>query len=112
MQMAQDDVSDTLGIDAETTDRLARADQELALARRRDLLVEARVDHDRAIRALDQPDIVSHRHRTVVRIAADEALAAPAQRAAVADRIDLVGRLRDAHCRVSPPSTVIVVPVT
>jgi hypothetical protein len=68
--------------DAEEGQALARGSQERALALPRHVLAEARVDDDGPLGVADQPDEVIHRHRPIVRIAADEVGAARASRVA------------------------------
>ena len=94
MQMGQDDLLDGRRVEAEPNHRLAGTGQELTLARSRDRPIEAGVDHDDALVVADHPDEIGHRHRPVVGIAADEALAALAARAPVANRMDPIVRRR------------------
>ena len=85
MQMRQHHVGDRLRRDAELGQRVHRAAQELALALGRDLLGEAGVDHHDTALAADHPGEIIHRHRRVVRVAADEMVGAPGLARGVAD---------------------------
>jgi hypothetical protein len=72
--------------------RLDRVAQEGALALARDFRLEAGVDHEGAAAAPRYPDEIVHRHRTVMRVAADEMIAAPRLAGSIADGKELVVR--------------------
>ena len=77
MHMGQDHVLDRRGVDADQRQRLRRAAQMPAPARRGDLGGKAGIDDDRAVRRDRHPDEIIHRHRAVMRVAADEMVGAP-----------------------------------
>ena len=79
------------GIDAQQGQSVARRAQEGALALARHGLAEACVDDEGSLGIADQPDEVIHRHRSIVRIAADEVGAARAPAGRILDGIDFVG---------------------
>ena len=90
MHMGEDHVLDRVGIDADQRQRLGRAAQMAAPARRRDLCGKAGVDDHRAVRRDRHPDEIIHRHRAVMRVAADEMVGAPGVALGIADRVELV----------------------
>src|SRR5688572_13170441 len=85
VQVCQDDILDFLRSYVERTERLYGTTQERALSPLRDFRVETGVDDKAAASPLCQPHEVVHRHRTVVRIAADEMLAPPRIAGSIAD---------------------------
>ena len=91
VHMGDDDVLHGRGIDAQQGQSRARAAQEGALALSGHGFVEAGVDDEGPLGIADQPDEVVHRHRRIVRIAADEVGAARAVASRVLDGIDFVG---------------------
>src|ERR1700722_13643510 len=90
MQMGEDDVFNFIRVDAEGGQPLDRIAQEGALAPRRYLGVETGIDDEGAPAALRHPDEIIHRHWSVMRIAADEMIAAPRLTGGVTDRKQLV----------------------
>ncbi len=74
VQMRQHEILHRAGLDAEERQRIDRAAQEISPTLRRNLGREAAIDCDDAAGATDQPDEIIHRHRRVMRIAADEML--------------------------------------
>ena len=70
--------------------RLGRAAQVSPTARRRDLGGKAGVDDETALGSDRRPDEIVHRHRPVMRIAADEVIGTPGVALGIADRIKLV----------------------
>ena len=72
VHMGQDHVLDRARVDAEQAERLHRATQERALAPFRYFGVKAGIDDDGPTPAPCHPDEIVHRHRPVMRIAADE----------------------------------------
>src|SRR3981189_3557556 len=92
MQVREDDILDRIGIDAERTQRLDRRAEEVALAFLRYPGIEAGVDGEGAAAAPRHPDEIIHRHRTVMRVAADEMIAAPRLAGSIADGKELVVR--------------------
>src|SRR3954469_19628876 len=92
MQMGEDDVLDRVDVDAERAQRLDRRAQESALALRGDLRIEAGVDDEAASATPRHPDEIVHRHRTVMRVAADEMIATARLARRIADGKQLVFR--------------------
>src|SRR5580704_16924663 len=72
VKMADDDVADALGRDAERGEPVANRLGDLALAAGAHRLVETGVDDDRAGRPDDRPDEKIERLEYVVRVAVDE----------------------------------------
>ena len=99
MQMGEDDILDRIHIDVERAERLHRTAQERPFPLLRYLRVEAGVDDEGAAAAPRHPHEIVHRHRPVVRIAADEMLAAPRLAGGIADGEELVFRLGHATPR-------------
>src|SRR5436305_7731598 len=104
MQMGEDDILDRVSVDAERTERLHRAAQEGALAFVRCLRVEASVDDKGAAFTPRHPNEIVHRHRTIVRVAADEMLAPPRLAGGIADGKELVFRFGHGVPRPAQPS--------
>ena len=75
MQMRQDDISDLIGVDINQLERIDRIAQERALALGRNLRGEAAIDDVGLFRRHRGPQEIIHRHRAVMRIAADEMIA-------------------------------------
>jgi hypothetical protein len=92
VQVGEDDLLDRIHVDAEQAQRLDRIAQEGALALSRDLRLEAGVDDEGAAAAAGHPDEIIHWHRTVMRVAADEVIAAPRVTGGIADGKQLVVR--------------------
>ena len=90
MHVGQDHVLHRLRIDPDERQRPGRAAQMAAAARCGNLRGEAGVDHHRAVRRDRHPHEVVHRHRAVMRVAADEMIGAPGIALGVADRVELV----------------------
>src|SRR5215216_6655083 len=90
MQMREDDILDRIRIDVECAERLHRATQECPFPLLRYLRVEAGVDDESTPSSFCHPHEVVHRHRAVVRIAADEMLAPPRLAGGVADGKEFV----------------------
>ena len=90
MQMSEDNVLDRRYIDVERAERLHRTAQERPLPLLRYFRVEASVDDEGAAASPRQPHEIVHRHRAVVRIAADEMIAAPRIAGGIADGEQLV----------------------
>src|ERR1051325_5799372 len=89
VHVADDDVLDLVGVDAEALQRLADRRDDGAAAPRADRLVETGVDHEGALVVEDHPDEVVERLQHVVRIAADVVLRGLALMLGVADRENL-----------------------
>src|SRR5205085_785629 len=85
VHVADDDVLDLVGLDAEALQRLADRRDDGAAALRSDRLVEAGVDDEGALVVADHPDEVVERLQHVVRIAADVVLRGLALMLRVAD---------------------------
>jgi hypothetical protein len=90
MQMADDDVLDGVGRDAERGETFAHRLDHLALALSAHGFVEAGVEHDGAGRPDDGPDKEVERLQHVMRIAVDEIGRRAAVVMAVTDRVDFV----------------------
>ena len=75
MHVADHDVLDRVGIDADREEALARRPQEVAAALLRHRRVEPGVEDQRAVLADNRPDEIIERHRPVMRVAAVEILA-------------------------------------
>src|SRR5690606_2874926 len=81
---------DARRIDAERLQARGNRVQQLAPALLRHRGVESGIDHESAMRAADDPDIIIERLDHVGRIAAEEILRRAPGMARIADRIDLV----------------------
>src|SRR5262249_50166110 len=92
MQMREDHIFDRVRIDVEQSQRLYRAAQERSLAPLRHFLLKAGVDDKAPSLSLCQPHEIVHRHRAIMRIAADEVIAAARFARGVADGEELVLR--------------------
>jgi hypothetical protein len=90
VHVRDDDVAHFLRFHAEERQSGLRRAQVLALALRRDFRGEAGVDHDGPIRITDEPYEVVHRHRCIVRVAAEEVVGAARVAPRIADRVNLV----------------------
>ena len=90
VQVRQDHVLHRIAVDADQLQRLDRIAQMRAPALLRDLRGEARVDDEGALGPFRDPEEVVHRHRRIVRIAADEMIRTPRLAHRVADREQLV----------------------
>src|SRR4030095_10117983 len=90
MQMGEDDILDRGCIDADRAERLHRTAQERPLPPVSYFRVESGIDDKGATSSPGQPDEIIHRHRAVVRIAADEMLAPPRLAGGIADGKELV----------------------
>ena len=77
MQMREDDIFDRIRIDVERAERLYRTAQERPFPLLRYLRVETGVDDEGAPSSFRHPHEIVHRHRPIVRVAADEMIAAP-----------------------------------
>src|SRR5262249_50438289 len=92
MQMRENDVLDRAGIDVEQSQRFDGTAQESAFPPRRHLRVEAGVDDKPASPAPGEPHEIVHRHRAIMRLAADEGIGPPRLAGGVADGEELVFR--------------------
>src|SRR6185295_7248552 len=90
MQVREDDILDIIGTDIERAKRLHRATQESPLSLPGYFRVESGIDDKGATSSPCQPHEIIHRHRAVVRIAADEMLAPPRLAGGIADGKELV----------------------
>src|SRR6185436_9909555 len=90
MQMREDDILDIIRTDIERTKRLHRATQKRPLSLSGYFRVETGIDDKGATSSPCQPHEIIHRHRAVVRIAADEMLAPPRLAGGIADGKELV----------------------
>ena len=90
MQMREDDIFDLVRTDVERTKRLHRATQERPLSLLGYFRVESGINDKGATSSSCQPHEIVHRHRAVVRIAADEMIAAPRIAGCIADGEELV----------------------
>lgn len=97
VHVREDDVAHGLRADAKQLQRLRRAAQERAVAFLGHLGGEAGVDDEGAGRTDRDPGVVIHRHRRIVRVAADEIVAAASAARGVAQRMDLVFREPSVH---------------
>jgi hypothetical protein len=95
MHVGQDHVGHGIAIDADQCQRLGRAAQMPPPPRRRDFGSKSGVDDEAVLRSNRHPDEIVHRHRAIVRIAADEVVGAPRITLGIADRVELVfGKMR------------------
>ena len=90
MQMGEDHILDRIHIDVERAERLDRTTQERPVSLLRYFRVEAGVDDEGAAASLRHPHEVVHRHRPVMRVAADEMIAAPRLAGRIADGEEFV----------------------
>jgi hypothetical protein len=97
MHVGQHDILDGIAVDAQQGQRLDRAAQKPPLARRGDLGGKAGVDDDGMMRRDCDPHEIVHRHRGVMRIAADEMIRASGVALGVTDRVELVFREMGVH---------------
>jgi len=97
MQMREHDVPDGATVYADQRERLDRAAQKPPLARRGDLGGKAGIDYDGVLRRDRDPHEIIHRHRAVMRVAADEMVGAPSIAFGVTDRVELVFREMGIH---------------
>ena len=99
MQMGDDDVADSDGLDTEALKRIHRIERQLAGARLGFFRVEAGVDQDVAPAAPDQPDeIIQILRRGVMRIGGQEVHVGRARRhGGVAQGVDFVD-VSHGHC--------------
>ena len=81
---------DGIAVAADQGQRLDRAAQKPSLARRGDLGGRSGVDDDGMMRRGRTPNEIVHRHRAVMRIAADKVVRTPSIALGVADRVKLV----------------------
>src|SRR5205807_8606753 len=88
--MREDHILDRIHIDAERAERFHRTAQERPLALLRYLRIEAGVDDESTPPSSRHPHEVVHRHRPVVRVAADEMVAAPRLAGGIADGKEFV----------------------
>ena len=95
VHVGQDHVGDRVAVEPDHRQRLGRAAQMPPAARGGDLGGKAGVDHKAALGPDRRPDEIIHRHRPVMRVAADEMVAAARVALGIADRIELVfGKIR------------------
>ena len=99
VHVGQHDVPDGIAVDADQGQRLDRAAQKPPLARRGDLGGKAGIDYDDVLRRDRDPHEIIHRHRAVMRVAADEMVGAPSIAFGVTDRVELVFREMGIHER-------------
>ena len=92
VEVREDDVGDGRGIDIDGSESLGRGAQELAPACRRVSGAEPRVDDPGRMLPYDRPHEVVHRHRRVVRVAADEVLGPARVAFRVLHRVDPMHR--------------------
>jgi hypothetical protein len=120
VHMADDDVLDIRGFDPDRSQTLAGALQKFSVPPLRRRRIESCIDHYALARTNDSPDIICHRHRTVMGIAAEKIFARMANMFAIADGIYfvlwkiLMGHFcsaTSAYSIVRPPSTTSVAPV-
>ena len=90
VHVGQHDVPEGIAVDADQGQRLDRAAQKPSLARRGDLGGRSGVDDDGMMRRDRNPNEIVHRHRAVMRIAADKMVRTPGIALGVADRVKLV----------------------
>src|SRR5204862_249919 len=99
VHMCEHDVLDGIAVDADQRERLDRTAQKPPLARRGDLGGKAGVGDDGMMRGDRDPHEKVHRHRAVMRVAADEMLGSPRAAPGVTDRVALVfGALAGLSC--------------
>jgi len=90
MQMGENDIFNRIRVNAERGEPLDRTAQECALALFRYLRVEAGIDDKGSAAAPCHPHEIIHRHRSVVRIAADKVRAALRVTGGITDGKELV----------------------
>ena len=104
VHVRQHDVLDGTAVDADQRQRLDRAPQKPPLARRSDLGGKAGVDDDSMMRRDPDPYEIVHRHRAVMRIAADKMIGTQGVALGVTDRGELVFREMGVHERPRGPT--------
>lgn len=90
VHVGQHNVLDGVAVDADEGQRLDRAAQKPPLARRCDLGGKAGVDDHGMLRRDCGPHEIIHRHRAVMRVAADKMVGTPGVALGVTDRVELV----------------------
>ena len=90
MHVGQDHVGDRVAVESDQRQCLGGAAQVPPAARRCDFGSEAGVDYKTTLSTNSGPDEIVHRHRAVMRIAADEMIGTPGVALGIADRIELV----------------------
>ena len=105
MHVGQDHVGDAIAVEPDQRQQLRRAAQVAPPARCGDLGGKAGVDHKAASRPDRRPDEIIHRHRPVMRIAADEMIRTPGVALGIADCIELVFGEMAVHGAASALST-------
>jgi hypothetical protein len=97
VHVGQHDVLDGIAVDADQRERFDRAAQKPTLARRGDLGGKAGVDDDGMMRGDRDPHEIVHRHRAVMRVAADKMVGPSGIALGVADRVELVSGEMGVH---------------
>jgi hypothetical protein len=90
MHVSEDHIGDAIVVEPDERQRLRRTAQVPPSARRGDLGGEAGIDHETPLPPDRRPDETVHRHRPVMRIAADEVIGASGVVLGIADRVELV----------------------
>ena len=86
-----DDVLDVLALDAKECESLMRLPHQRALALGGHSCIEAGVDKDHALLVAHQPHEIIHRHRRIVRVAADKVVGAAGVALRVPDGKNFIG---------------------
>ena len=107
VEVGEDHIGDLVRVHAHGRQRLARRAHETASPAVRVVLAEPGVDDPRRLRGHRHPDEVVHRHRHVVRIAAEEVLRPPRIALRVLHREDAV-LAHGAHLAAPPPFPMAV----
>lgn len=97
MHVRQHNVPDGIAVDADQGQRLDRTAQKPPLGRRGNLGSKAGIDDDGMMWRDCDPHEIVHRHRAVMRVAADKMVGAPGVALGVTDRVELVFREMGIH---------------
>jgi hypothetical protein len=90
MHVSEDHIGDGIVVEPYERQRLRRTAQMPPSARCGDLGGKAGIDHVTPLRPDRRPDEIVHRHRSVMRIAADEVIGTPGIALGIADRVERV----------------------
>jgi hypothetical protein len=97
VHVREHNVLDGIAVHAEQRERLDRAAQKPPLARGGDLGGKAGIDDDGMMRRDRDPHEIIHRHRAVMRVAADKMVGTPGVALGVTDRVELIFRGMGVH---------------
>jgi hypothetical protein len=97
MHVSEDHIGDAVVVEPDERQRLRRTAQVPPSACGGNLGGEAGIDHEAPLGPDRRPDEIVHRHRPVMRIAADEVIGTPGIALGIADRVEFVFRNMTVH---------------